>query len=91
MHRVKQVSRIIVAEIAKASSYALSDGLFTLPFLSLLYTPQCLAIVKCARAVGSAEVDDSAAEAIEVAAFQQGKPEKPQHKDRGVADFQSGC
>jgi hypothetical protein len=26
-----------------------------------------------------------------VAAFQQGKPEKPQHKDRGVADFQSGC
>jgi hypothetical protein len=81
-HRIKQVSRIIVAEIANAGC-DLSSRIFALPSIKLVYTPQCLAMVKCARAVVSAEIDDSAAEALEEAAFQPNDPGKLKPKDKG--------
>ena len=89
-HRIKQVSRIIVAEIANAGC-DLSSRIFALPSIKLVYTPQCLVMVKCGRAVVSAEIDDSAVEALEEAAFQPDNPGKLKPQNQGREGYFVHC
>lgn len=56
-----------MAEIASTGTYELADGKFNLPFITLVYIPQCLTAVQCARAAGPG--DDCAAVELEEAWF----------------------
>lgn len=58
-----------MAEIASTGKYELADGKFNFPFITLVYIPQCLTAVQCARAAGPGEVDDCAAVELEEAWF----------------------
>ncbi len=89
-HRVKQICRILVAEAA-SKGYPLVGGVFELPHIKLAYTPQCLAMVKSAREVVSAETDDHAAEALEEAAFQRSNPDKSKTKKQGKEGYIVHC
>lgn len=84
--RIQQVGRIFVAEIASTGKYALADGKFDLPFITLVYTPQCLAAVQCARAAGPGDVDDFDAERLEEAWFHRDTPPPPQAAKKGRYD-----
>jgi len=83
---VKQICRILVAEAA-SKGYPLVGGVFELPHIKLAYTPQCLAVVKSAREVVSAETDDHAAEALEESAFQRSDLDKSMTKELGKEGY----
>jgi hypothetical protein len=55
-----------------AKGYTIADGMFSLPCVNLIYTPQCLAEVICARDREDHDLDEQAILDIEAKAFKSG-------------------
>jgi hypothetical protein len=63
--RIRQGARHIVSEIAN-QGYDLQGGVFLLPHVNIIYTPQCFAEVVFARKQVEHELEEHAIEAMEV-------------------------
>ena len=68
-HRILHTGRVLVADAAN-NGYQLSNGRFSLPHVTLVYTPQCYQYVLMARDIHSADdLDEAAVMDMEEATF----------------------
>ena len=63
-HRFREVVRWLVSEFTQAG-YQLEQGVFILPCIRLIYTPQCRAVARAERARAPDDFDDGAAAELE--------------------------
>ena len=67
--RIRQNARIVAADMAN-QGYLMEEGVFSLPYADIIYTPQCWAEVKLARQKVDPDLDEMSIEEIEKA-FEQ--------------------